>query len=73
MNKKSRAILEALTAGHSCEQILAGDGSLSYHDIFHAVTETPTSYWKKAPTVSTARRRTAERAAGRTPARQRSD
>jgi hypothetical protein len=46
LNKQSR-ILVALAAGHSCEEILATDRTLSYHDIFHAIAEAPTSYWRK--------------------------
>ena len=38
-------ILEAIAAGHSCEQILAADRTLTYHDIFHAIAEAPTSFW----------------------------
>jgi hypothetical protein len=45
---KLNGILEAIAAGHTCEQILAADHSLSYHDIFHAVAEAPTSYWDRA-------------------------
>ncbi len=48
MQKKSRHILKAVGAGYSCEQILASDRTLTYHDIFHAVTEAPTEYWIKA-------------------------
>jgi hypothetical protein len=45
-SKKSR-ILQALAAGQSCEQLLAHDRTLYYHDIFHAIAEAPTSYWRK--------------------------
>lgn len=48
MQRKSRDILKAIAAGNTCEQILASDGTLTYHDIFHAVTEAPTSYWRKS-------------------------
>jgi hypothetical protein len=48
MEKKSTDILKAIEAGHSCEQILAGDKTVTYHDIFHALTEAPTSHWRKA-------------------------
>ena len=47
MNKKSRTVLKALSKGHSCEQILARDRSLTSHDIFHALSEAPTSHWRK--------------------------
>ena len=48
LRAKLNGILEAIAAGRTCEEILAGDRSLSYHDIFHAVAEAPTSYWDKA-------------------------
>ena len=41
LNEKSHAILEALAGGHSCEQILADDPTLTYHDIFRAAAEMP--------------------------------
>ncbi len=47
MDQRSRDILKAIAAGYSCEQILASDDSLTYHDIFHAVTEASTSHWRK--------------------------
>ncbi len=53
MDKKSHDILKAVSVGRSCEQILAGDGTLTYHDIFHALTEAPTSHWKKTAAKST--------------------
>ena len=43
--EKLNGILEAIAAGRSCEQILAADRKLSYHDIFHAVAEAPTGFW----------------------------
>ena len=49
MEKKSKDILKAIDAGQSCEQILAGDSAVTYHDIFHALTEAPTTYWKRTP------------------------
>jgi hypothetical protein len=48
LQRKLNGILEAIASGRTCEQILATDRSLSYHDIFHAVAEAPTSYWNKA-------------------------
>lgn len=48
LQRKLNGILEAIASGRTCEQILATDRSLSYHDIFHAVAEAPTSYWSKA-------------------------
>ena len=50
MEQKSRKILKALSAGHSCERILAEDCSVTYHDIFRVVTEAPTSFWRKRST-----------------------
>jgi len=47
LGEKSRGILKALAKGHSCEQILASDPRLTFHDIFRAATESPTSIWKK--------------------------
>ena len=55
MKKKSNDILEAIDAGQSCEQILANDRTVTYHDIFHALTEAPTSHWRKNLTESTGR------------------
>jgi hypothetical protein len=46
--QKVNGILEAIAAGHTCEQILARDRTLTYHDIFHAVAEAPTTYWEKS-------------------------
>ena len=48
--RKLNGILEALASGRSCEQILSEDRTLSYHDIFHAVAEAPTSYWDRSST-----------------------
>ena len=39
LNKKSRAIIAGLAKGRSCEQILAADPTLTYHDIFRAAAE----------------------------------
>lgn len=50
LRAKLNGILEAFAAGRTCEQILAADRSLCYHDIFHAIAEAPTSYWTKAGT-----------------------
>jgi hypothetical protein len=48
LRSKLDGILEAIAAGHTCEQILTADHTLSYHDIFHAVAEAPTGYWRRA-------------------------
>jgi hypothetical protein len=71
MDIKSRSIVEALVAGRSCGQILAGDGTLTDHDIFHALTEAPTSFWKKASARSARLLRSAPKA--RTPVIHRRD
>ncbi len=41
------SILAAIAAGRTCEQILAADRTLSYHDIFHAIAEAPTGFWER--------------------------
>ena len=41
LSDKSQAILEALAKGRSCDQILAADATLTYHDIFRAAAEVP--------------------------------
>ena len=48
LSNKSQAILEALAKGRSCEQILAADRTLTYHDIFRAAAEIPEAqlHWK---------------------------
>jgi hypothetical protein len=51
---KLNGILEAIAAGRTCEQILTSDRTLSYHDIFHAVAEAPTGYWRRAAATSPA-------------------
>jgi hypothetical protein len=48
-NKTARALLKALAEGQSYEQILAADQSLTSHDLFHALSETSTSFWSKHP------------------------
>ena len=49
LRAKLNGILKAIAAGRSCEQILVADRTLSYHDIFHAIAEAPTSFWAKPP------------------------
>jgi hypothetical protein len=39
LSEKSRAILEAIAAGHTYEQILVQELAWTYHDIFHAAAE----------------------------------
>jgi hypothetical protein len=48
LRTKLQGILEALADGHTCEEILAADRTLTYHDIFHAVADAPTSFWKSS-------------------------
>ena len=55
-SQKSRDIVEAVAEGYSCEEILARDHSLTFHDIFRAATEIPTSFWRKHPTKETVQR-----------------
>jgi hypothetical protein len=66
MDNKSRDILKAIAAGHSCKQILVANKTLTYHDVFHVLAEAPTSHWRKAsakspgqahPGIATSRRR----------------
>lgn len=40
---KSHAIFAALASGRTCDQILAADPTLTYHDIFRAAAELPES------------------------------
>jgi hypothetical protein len=47
IDKKSRAVLKALAKGRSCGQILANDRTLTSHDVFHALSEAPTTFWSK--------------------------
>lgn len=39
LSEKSRAILEAISKGHSYEQILVQELAWTYHDIFNAAAE----------------------------------
>ena len=41
LSDKSNEIVAALAKGRSCEQILASDPTLTYHDIFRAAAEMP--------------------------------
>jgi hypothetical protein len=47
ISEKSRAVLKALAKGCSCEQVLAADHTLTFHDIFRALSESPTGFWDK--------------------------
>jgi hypothetical protein len=70
---KLNSILEAIASGHSCEQILATDRTLSYHDIFHAIAEAPTTFWDKTPAQRTSDEAKGRPSPARTPAKQRTD
>ena len=73
LRTKLNGILQAIADGHSCEQILAEDRTLSYRDIFHAVAEAPTSYWDRALPHAEGTDLVRRLEAPRTPARQRTD
>jgi hypothetical protein len=45
---RSGGILDAIAHGRSIYDILARDRSVTCHDIFHAVSEAPTSHWRRA-------------------------
>jgi hypothetical protein len=47
ISQKSRAVLKALTKGRSYQQILAADRTLTAHDVFRALSESPTRFWDK--------------------------
>jgi hypothetical protein len=71
--QKLDGILQAIAAGRSCEQILAEDRTLCYHDIFHAIAEAPTSHWEKSATENPATGLPSRANLSRTPAKQRAD
>jgi len=47
ISQKSRAVLKALAKGLSYEQLLAADRTLTAHDVFRALSESPTGFWHK--------------------------
>jgi hypothetical protein len=50
ISEKSRAVLKALAKVRSYEQILAADRTLTAHDVFRALSESPTGFWsRKSP------------------------
>jgi hypothetical protein len=73
LRQKLDGILQAIAAGRTCEQILAADRTLCYHDIFHALAEAPTSYWHRVGTGGAAKAVLLSPDSPRTPASQRSD
>ena len=69
MDNKSRDILKAIAAGHSCKQILVADSTLTYHDIFHVLAESPTSHWRKVSARNVGQAYPGNATSRRTPAR----
>ena len=53
LRDRLNGILKAIASGRSCEQILGANRTLTYHDIFHAVAEAPTSFWDAPPAGDT--------------------
>ena len=53
ISKKSRAVLKALVKGRSYEKVLAADRTLTAHDVFRALSESPTGFWAKRPDTKT--------------------
>jgi hypothetical protein len=50
ISEKSRAVLKALAKGRSYEQIRTADRTLTAHDVFRALSESPTGFWsRKSP------------------------
>jgi hypothetical protein len=47
ISEKSRLVLKALAKGRSYQQVLAADPNLTEHDVFRALSESPTGYWSK--------------------------
>ena len=44
ISEKSRLVLKALAKGLSYEQLLAADHALTSHDVFRALSESPTRF-----------------------------
>lgn len=49
LSDKSRAVLKALAKVRSYEQVLAADRTLTAHDVFRALSESPTGFWNRKP------------------------
>jgi uncharacterized protein (DUF433 family) len=47
VSEKSRLVLKALAKGRSYEEILAANPTLTAHDVFRAMSESPTGFWNK--------------------------
>jgi hypothetical protein len=73
LRDRLNGILEAIASGHSCEQILGANRKLSYHDIFHAVAEAPTSFWDAPPAGDTGKASPRKANSLRARAKQRTD
>ena len=73
LRARLNGILRAIAAGRSCEQILTADRTLTYHDIFHAVAEAPTSHWDRPSAGKGGKASPRPADFVRAPARQRSD
>jgi hypothetical protein len=71
--ERLKGILKALAAGRSCEQILAADRTLTYHDIFHAAAEAPTSHWARPLAGNTKKGFLGRANPTQTPVKQRTD
>jgi hypothetical protein len=56
ISQKSRAVLKALAKGRSYQQILAADHTLTAHDVFRALSESPTRFWDKRSSSKTNRK-----------------
>jgi hypothetical protein len=57
LSEKSRAVLKALAKGRSYRQLLATNRTLTSHDVFRALSESPTGFWEKRPGPKTDRKR----------------
>lgn len=42
-----RAVLKALAKGRSYEQVLVGDRTWTAHDVFRALSKSPTGLWNR--------------------------
>jgi len=49
LSPKSRAVLKALAKVRSYDQVMTGKRGLTSHDVFRALSESPTSFWKRKP------------------------
>jgi hypothetical protein len=47
MSQKSRVVLKALAKVRSYDQVTAVNNTLTSHDVFRALSESPTSFWSK--------------------------